>query len=97
MPYSPESIVLGVSPAGALAPFLPAAQTAPLEATGRTGTRDPAAGRAPHLTIGYSIGEQPAAPVIAALGTRLPPCEVTVDPAQPCRPERPGEPVGLAR
>ena len=33
----------------------------------------------PHLTLCYSTGEQPAAPVIAALGKALPPCAVTID------------------
>lgn len=77
--YSPEGIVLGVSPPGALDPLLAAAKTATLEATGRTCARDSEGEWAPHLTIGYSTGEQPAAPVIAALGKRLPACDVTID------------------
>jgi 2'-5' RNA ligase len=33
----------------------------------------------PHLTVCYSTGEQPAAPVIAELGKAIPACEVTID------------------
>jgi 2'-5' RNA ligase len=77
--YHPEAIALGVSPASALTPLLGAAQAATREATGKTGgTDDPGTAWTPHLTICYSTGKQPAAPVIAALGKRLPACEVTI-------------------
>jgi hypothetical protein len=33
----------------------------------------------PHMTLCYSTSQQPAAPVIAALGRELPGCEVTLD------------------
>lgn len=80
--YHPEAIVLGVSPASALSPIFKAAQAATLEVTGACdGTGDPGAGSSwtPHLTLCYSTTEQPAAPVIAALGKVLPPCEVPID------------------
>lgn len=77
--YHPQGIVLGVSPAGALTPLLGAAQAATREVTGKTGAAgDAGTAWTPHLTICYSTGEQPAAPVIAALGKRLPACQVTI-------------------
>jgi 2'-5' RNA ligase len=78
--YHPEAIVVGASPPGALAPVLAAARAAVPRGIGAC----PGAGSqgetwAPHLTLCYSTGEQPAAPVIAELGRALPGCEVTVD------------------
>ena len=74
--YHPEAIVLGVSPASALSPVFDAAQAATCDVTGSSG--DTSAWR-PHLTLCYSTSGQPAAPIIAALGKSLPPCEVTID------------------
>lgn len=75
--YSPEGIVLGATPAAALSPLLDAARAATEETTGGPGHAG-VSGWVPHLTIGYSTGQQPAGPVIAALGKRLTPREVTV-------------------
>jgi 2'-5' RNA ligase len=78
--YSPEGIALGISPASALSPVLAAAQAATCEVTGTRGsTNDVASEWAPHLTVCYSTGEQPAAPVMAELGRAIPGCEVTID------------------
>jgi 2'-5' RNA ligase len=78
--YSPEGIALGISPAGALSAVLAAAQAATLEVIGTSGSTESAAEAwTPHLTVGYSTGEQAAAPVIAELGKAIPGCEVTVD------------------
>jgi 2'-5' RNA ligase len=80
--YHPEAIVLGVSPASALSPIFEAAQAATREVTGArgvAGSPGAASSWAPHLTLCYSTTEQPAAPVIAALGKALPACEVTID------------------
>ena len=78
--YSPEGIALAVSPAGALSPVLAAAQAATWEVTGTSGSAgDEASALPPHLTVCYSTGEQPAAPVIAELGKAIPACEVTID------------------
>lgn len=77
--YHPEGVALGVSPAGALRPVLAAAETATREVTGACGNAGDPAAWLPHLTIAYSTGEQPAAPVIAELGKALPACEVTID------------------
>jgi 2'-5' RNA ligase len=78
--YHPEGIALGLSPAGALSPVLAAAQAATREVTGMSGsTENLGAAWMPHLTISYSTGVQPAAPVIAELGKAVPGCEVTID------------------
>jgi hypothetical protein len=45
----------------------------------RSGLRSPTLAWTPHLTVCYSTGEQPAAPVIALLGKAIPRCEVTID------------------
>lgn len=74
--YHPEAITLLASPKSALSPVLAAARTATREVLGTDiGDGDE---WLPHLTLCYSATEQPAAPVIAALGTTLPACEVTV-------------------
>lgn len=77
--YHQQAIALGVSPADALAPLLRAAQAATREVTGKGRAADDLGTVwIPHLMICYSTGEQPAAPVITALGTRLPEREVTI-------------------
>jgi len=79
--YYPEGITLGISPASALSPILAAAQAATREVTGTSGSTEDLAPASwtPHLTVCYSTGEQPAAPVIAELGKAIPSCEVTID------------------
>lgn len=76
--YHPEAITLSVSPRSALSPVLEAARTA----TRKVLRTDPSDGEGdewvPHLTLCYSTTEQPAAPVIDALGTTLPAYEVTI-------------------
>lgn len=78
--YHPEGIVLAMSPASALAPVFEAAQAATLEVTGNSGvTSSPGLSWMPHVTLCYSMSQQPAAPIIAALGRALPAREVTID------------------
>jgi 2'-5' RNA ligase len=74
--YHPEAVVLLVEPADALAPVLSAMQVATREAgcSGRTGS-DP---WQPHISIAYSNGTGPAAPVIEALGLRVPSTEIMI-------------------
>ncbi len=74
--YHPEGVVLLVEPAEALEPVLSAVQIAAREADchGHTDT-DP---WRPHLSIAYSNGSGPAAPVIEALGLRVLPAEITI-------------------
>ena len=78
--YHPEGIVLPMTPASALAPIFEAAQAATLEVTGTVGiTSTPGPSWVPHMTLCYSTSQQPAAPIIAALGRTLPDREVTID------------------
>jgi 2'-5' RNA ligase len=74
--YHPEAVVLLVEPRDALEPVLSAVQIAAREAgcDGHAGT-DP---WRPHISIAYSNGSGPAAPVIEALGLRVPPTEITI-------------------
>jgi hypothetical protein len=76
--YHPEAIVLDASPCSALAPVYAAARTATREVLGDDAGAVEGGEFAPHLTLCYSTGRQPAAPVIAELGKTLPPCEVTI-------------------
>lgn len=77
--YHPEAIMLGFRPEGALDPIHHAVRQAMLTVTGRTGTvTGPAARWTPHITISYSTGQQPMAPIAAALGREVPGCDITV-------------------
>jgi hypothetical protein len=53
-----------------------AAQTATQEVIGNTGSA--ASSWTPHLTLCYSTSQQPAAPIIAALGKEVPRCEAII-------------------
>jgi len=77
--YHPEAIMLGFTPEGALDPIHRAVRLATLAVTGRTGSvTGPAARWTPHITISYSTGRQPMAPIAAALGREVPGCDLTV-------------------
>jgi 2'-5' RNA ligase len=77
--YHPEAIMLGFTPEGALDPIHDAVRQATLTATGRVGGVTGPTGRwTPHLTLSYSTGEQPMAPIAAALGHEVPRCDITV-------------------
>ena len=77
--YHPEAIMLGFTPEGALDSIHHAVRQATVAATGRTGSVTGPAGRwAPHMTISYSTGKQPMAPIAVALGHEVPRCDVTV-------------------
>jgi 2'-5' RNA ligase len=75
--YHPEAIALAVRPADVLTPLLEAVQAATRDATRRDGSLADQPWT-PHVTVAYSSAVQPAAPIIAALGRELPPCEVTI-------------------
>jgi len=78
--YHPEGIVLPMSPASALVPIFEASQAATLEVTGTPGvTSTPGLSWVLHVTLCYSTSQQPAAPIIAALGRSLSAREVTID------------------
>ena len=76
--YRPQAIVLGAVPDGALDPVATAIRSAASSAIGLPG--DVGEGPwLPHVTVAYSTLDQPAEPIIAALGTELPACPVIVD------------------
>lgn len=78
--YHPEAIGLIAQPAEALAPLREAAQRATHAVTGRSGLAERSSPIwTPHVTLCYSTRTQPAQPIIAALGDRLPRSQVTID------------------
>ena len=77
--YHPEAIMLGFTPEGALDPIHRAVRQATLTVTGRKGSvTGPAARWTPHITISYSMGKQPMAPIAVALEREVPSCDITV-------------------
>ncbi|WP_211261452.1 2'-5' RNA ligase family protein [Pseudonocardia acaciae] len=67
--YHPEAIVLGIQPPEALFPVLNATRAATFAVTGRSGQLDgPETCWMPHMTVAYSTADQPAEPLISALG-----------------------------
>ena len=77
--YHPEAIMLGFTPEGALDPIHRAVRQATLTVTGRTGDiTGPAARWTPHMTISYSTGKQPMAPIATALGREVQRCDIIV-------------------
>jgi len=77
--YHPEAIMLGFLPEGALDPIHAAVRDATITAAGRTPAfTGPARRWTPHITISYSTGKQPMAPIAAALGHEIPGCETMV-------------------
>lgn len=77
--YHPEAIMLGVEPEDALHPILKAAQKATQTTLGRDGVMNGSLPRwTPHMTVSYSVAQQPAEPIIAALGKEVPGCDVVI-------------------
>lgn len=76
--YRPETIALGLQPDGALDAVCDAVREATRVALGPVAP-DTTAPWFPHVTLAYSTQDQPAEPVIAALGRELPACELTLD------------------
>ncbi len=74
--YHPEAVALAVEPLDVLEPVLDAVRTATRSAgcEGHTDT-DP---WFPHISVAYSNRSAPAAPIIAALGRRLPEVQVSI-------------------
>jgi 2'-5' RNA ligase len=78
--YHPEAIGILAWPAEALMPVREAAQRATRAVTGLDGADDRSSPLwTPHVTLSYSTSEQPAGPIIKALGKILPCCRVSVD------------------
>lgn len=78
--YHPEAIALLVRPTDALQPILNAAQAATLTTLGHAGELgEPSSSWMPHITISYSTADQPAEPIISALGLAIQERRVLVD------------------
>ncbi|GGQ05937.1 2'-5' RNA ligase [Actinomadura coerulea] len=69
--YHPEAIAAEVHPIDPLRKIRNAVQTATLKVTSREGRTEGPTQWAPHMTLAYSETEQPAAPLITALGREL--------------------------
>lgn len=100
--YHPEAIMLGIRPEGALNPILEATQDATRVVMGKEGQINSGTDWTPHMTLCYSESDQPADPIVEALGNELPGCNVTIDRVNLVvqhGPERlwNWEPVGAAR
>ena len=76
--YHPEAIMLGVTPADRLAAIYGGARSATHRVTGAQAPDGRPARWRPHITICYSTSSQPAKPIIDALGTRLPGCDIDI-------------------
>ena len=71
--------MLGFTLEGVLDPIYHAVRQATLAVTGQTGSTTGLADRwTPHITISYSTGTQPMAPIANALGREVPRCDITV-------------------
>jgi 2'-5' RNA ligase len=77
--YHPEAITLAVEPAGALDTVRNAIRAAAAGMPGMSKERTRHQLWVPHVTLAYSTSVQPAAPIIAALGRRLPAHTISVD------------------
>jgi 2'-5' RNA ligase len=75
--YHPEAIAIAAEPVDALAPLLETTRAATRAAIGSDGIVEDGPWT-PHVTVAYSNATQSAAPIISAMGRRLPPCEVTI-------------------
>lgn len=77
--YHPEAIAVAVDPVWPLTRIREAVRETTLKVTGREGQTEGAAPWTPHMTIAYSEAEQPAGPIINALGRELPTRQVTIN------------------
>lgn len=78
--YHPEAIMLGVQPERALDPILQGVRAATRSALGKDGAISGSfSSWTPHVTVAYSTAEQPAEPIIATLGKKLPTRTVLVN------------------
>lgn len=75
--YHPEAIMLAVTPVVDLSPIRAAA----LAATNAVASpaNDEATDWTPHVTLCYSTAQQPAQPIITALGKQLPAHQIDID------------------
>lgn len=76
--YHPEAITLGARPPDALDAVARAVRQTAASTPDRSAD-DPTPSGIPHVTVAYSTQDQPADPIIAALGRVLPECPVTIE------------------
>ncbi|GGT72992.1 2'-5' RNA ligase family protein [Actinomadura citrea] len=76
--YHPEAIAVVVQSTDPLKQIRIALQTATLKVTGREGHTEGPTQWTPHMTLAYSETEQPAEPLITALGRELPAREIAI-------------------
>lgn len=78
--YHPEAVMLRVQPGDALRPILNAAQSATRKVVGHAGSiNESRTSWTPHMTVAYSTTEQPAEPILSALGTGVQERQVLVN------------------
>jgi 2'-5' RNA ligase len=77
--YHPEAVTLAVEPAADLHAIRRRIDRVTAAVTGGTVDDAATARWVPHMTVGYSTSDQPASPVIAALGRSVPMHELVVD------------------
>ena len=77
--FHPEAIMLGVTPAETLTAIYNSARSATHRVTGQHASDSQPARWRPHITICYSTSSQPAKPIIEALGTQFPRCDIDID------------------
>jgi hypothetical protein len=78
--YHPEAVMLAVEPADALRPIRAAARHATAVAIGENAApAEPSSAWTPHMTVSYSVADQPADPVITALGKSVPAKHIRID------------------
>jgi 2'-5' RNA ligase len=78
--YHPEAIMLGIEPSDTLLPILDATRSATRNVTGKVGSiNGESRSWIPHITVSYSTAEQPAGPIIAALGRSVRPRNILID------------------
>jgi len=77
--YHPEAVMLTVEPAASLRTIRDRVDRATAAVTGGTVDNEATAAWVPHMTVGYSTIDQPAGPIIAALGKSVPTHELVVD------------------
>lgn len=78
--YHPEAIMLEVRPLRVLDPILDGVRAGTRNAIGKDGSISGSFSTwTPHVTLAYSTADQPAAPIVDALGRELPARTVRVD------------------
>ncbi|MEU8306893.1 2'-5' RNA ligase family protein [Actinomadura sp. NPDC048955] len=77
--YHPEAIAVAAHPSDPLRQIRAAVQTATLNVTGHEGHTEGSAQWTPHMTLAYSESDQPADPIIAALGRKVQAAEFNIN------------------